>query len=157
MGNLIRSNDLKRIYAGAALAVMAGLALGGAVQPPLTDSILAPQQEMAGGGTRNYASATSRDVGAYPGQVPDYVIGTNYTQPLLVADPQAPNYADEAEPTAYAAAEYAHSAEAVELTPARWDDEARAEPVYPSQQGNAYNPSDLPPAPEPPVETTSPG
>jgi hypothetical protein len=154
MGNLIRSDDLRRIFVGASLAVVAGLAMGAAVQPPLADNILAPQQEWAGGGTRNYASATARDVGAYPGQVPDYVIGTNYTQPP-VAEPQAPVYAALVEPAAYDAAEYARTAEAV--APARWEDEPRAEPIYPSQQGNAFNPSDLPPAPEPPVDTTSPG
>jgi len=155
MGNLIRGNDLKRIYVGASLAVMAGLAMGGAVQPPLADNILAPQQEWAGGGMRNYASATTRDVGAYPGQIPDYVIGTNYTQPVPVAEPQTPVYT--AEQAAYDVAEYARSAEAVEPTPARWEDEPRAEPMYPSEQGNAFNPSDLPEPPEPPVDTASPG
>lgn len=154
MGNLIRNDDLKRIFVGASLAVVAGLVMGAAVQPPLTDNILAPQQEWAGGGPRNYAAATSRDVGAYPGRVPDYVVGTNYIRP---PEQQVLAYEDRAEPTAYDAAEYAQTAEAVTVTPARWVEEPRGEPVYPSQQGNAYNPSDLPPAPEPPVETTSPG
>jgi len=153
MGNLIRSDDLRRVFVGAGLAVIAGLAVGGAVRPPLTDNILAPQQEWAGGGSRPAAAA--RDVGAYPGQVPDYVIGTNYTQPPPIVAPQVLAYQERAAPAAYDAADHARTAEAV--APARWEDEPRPEPIYPSQQGNAFNPSDLPPAPEPPVDTVSPG
>lgn len=157
MGNLIHNDDLKRVFVGAGLAVVAGLVMGAAVQPPLTDNILAPQQEWGGGGARNYAAATSQDVGGYPGRVPDYVIGTNYTQPAQIAHEETMlAYDDRAEATAYDAAEHAQTAEAV-VTPARWVEEPRGEPIYPSQQGNAYNPSDLPPAPEPPVETASPG
>jgi hypothetical protein len=83
------------------------------------------------------------------------VIGTNYTQPA--PSPMAEQvlaYQERAEPTAYDIAEHAQTAEAV--APARWDDEPRDEPVYPSQHGGALNPSDLPPPPEPPVDTASP-
>jgi hypothetical protein len=155
MGTLIRSSDLRRVYIGAGLAVIAGLTLGGAVQPPLADGIVAPQQAMAGGGMRNYAAATTRDVGAYPGQVPDYVIGTNYTRPLPVAE-QVLAYEERAEPTAYDIAEHARTAEAVTTIQRRWADEPREETVYPSQQGGAFNPSDLPPPPEPPVDLFEP-
>lgn len=154
MRTLIHNEDLKRVYTGAALAIVAGLAMGAAVQPPLADNILAPQQEWAGGGMRNYATATARDVGAYPGQVPDYVVGTNYTQaPPPVAE-QVLAYQDRAEPAAYDAAEHAQTAEAT--APARWEDEPRGEPLYPSQQGNAFNPSDLPEPPEPPLDVFEP-
>ncbi len=97
MGNLIRNDDLRRVFVGAGLAIVAGLAMGGSVQPRLADNILAPQQAWASGGTRSHASATARDVGAYPGQVPDYVIGTNNTRPPVV-EPQA--YALQVEPAA---------------------------------------------------------
>ena len=153
MGYLIRSNDLRRVYVGAGLAVVVGLAMGGAVQPQLADGILAPQQAWANGGMRTYAAATTRDVGAYPGQVPEYVIGTNYTRPLPVPE-QVLAYEERAEPTAYDIAEHARTAEAV--APARWENEPEAEPIYPSQDGNAFNPSDLPPPPEPPVELFEP-
>lgn len=154
MGNLIRNDDLKRVFVGAGLAIAAGLAMGASVQPPLADNILAPQQAWSGGGLRNYATATTQDVGAYPGQVPEYVIGTNYTRPPPVAEQQVLAYAERAEPTAYDAAEYARTAE--DVTPGRWQDEPLSEPLYPSREGNAYNPSDLPPAPEPPVDLFDP-
>ncbi|WP_430425297.1 hypothetical protein [Phenylobacterium sp.] len=153
MGKLIHSDDLKRIFTGAGLAVLAGLLLGGAAQPPLTDGLLAPQQEWAGGGARNYARGPEPGVSAYAAQVPDYVVGTNYTQAPLVAD-RVLAYEDRAEPVAYDVAEHAQTAEAT--APTRWEDEPRAPPLYPSQVGNAYNPSDLPEPPEPPVELFDP-
>lgn len=136
MRTLIRNPDLKRLFAGAALAAFAGLAMGGAVQPRLQDRILAPQQQMAGGGARNYATASEAGIGLYPGQVPEYVIGTNYTRPPPLPD----------EPVlAHDAAEYAETAEAT--APAEWVVEPHPEPLYPS---------DLPAAPEPPVDAASP-
>lgn len=153
MGKFIRSDDLKRIFTGASLAVLAGLLLGGAAQPPLTDGLLAPQQEWAGGGARNYARGPEPGVSAYAAQVPDYVVGTNYTQAPLVAD-RVLAYEERAEPVAYDVAEHAQTAEAT--APTRWEDEPREAPIYPSQVGNAYNPSDLPEPPEPPVELFDP-
>lgn len=153
MGKFIRSDDLKRIFTGASLAVLAGLMLGGAVQPPLSDGILAPQQTWAGGGARNYAAGAERGLSAYAAQVPDYVTGTNYTQAPPVAD-RVLAYEERAEPAAYDVAEHAQTAEAT--APTRWEDEPREAPLYPSQSGNAYNPSDLPQLPEPPVELFDP-
>lgn len=152
MGKFIRSDDLKRIFTGASLAVLAGLLLGGAAQPPLTDGLLAPQQEWAGGGARTSNSGAERGVSAYA-QVPDYVVGTNYTQAPPMAD-RVVAYEERAEPAAYDIAEHAQTAEAT--APTRWEDEPREAPVYPSQSGNAYNPSDLPEPPEPPVEVFDP-
>lgn len=149
MRALIQNADLKRLFTGAALAGVAGLAMGAAVQPPLQDRILAPQQQMAGGGARNHAAASEAGVGLYPGQVPEYVIGTNYTRP-----PPMAAYDEPVRPTAHAAAEHAETAEAT--APARWIVEPHPAPLYPSERGNAWNPSDLPDAPEPPVDTASP-
>ena len=155
MGKLIRNVDLQRIFAGAGLAAMAGLAMGASIQPSLTDGILAPQQEWAGGGVRNYASASVRDVGAYPGQVPDYVIGTNYTRPQApAAEDQVLAYEERAQPAAYDVADYGETAEA--HAPQIWDEEPYEEAYYPSVRGGAYNPSDLPEAPEPPVDVFDP-
>jgi hypothetical protein len=154
MRTLIHNSDLKRLFTGAGVAVVAGLLMGGAVQPRLGDGIKAPQQEMAGGGTRTYAIGGDTGVGGYPGQVPDYVIGTNYLNPPVV-ETQVLAYEERAEPTtAYDAAEYAQTTEAV--APTRWEDEPREQPLYPSEQGNAFNPSDLPPPPEPPVDVFEP-
>jgi hypothetical protein len=152
MRTLIENGDLKRLFTGAALATFAGLAIGASIQPPLQDRILAPQQQMAGGGTRNYAAPSEAGIGLYPGQVPEYVIGTNYTRPppeyeVLTAD-------DRAEPAAHDAADHAETAEAT--APTRWVVEPHQAPMYPSERGNAWNPSDLPEAPEPPVDTASP-
>jgi len=155
MGKLIRNDDLKRIFTGAGLAVVAGLAMGASIQPSLTDGILAPQQEWAGGGVRDYASAPTRDVGAYPGQVPDYVIGTNYTRPQAPPDEeQFLAYEERAQPAAYDAGDYGETAEA--HAPQIWTEEPREEAYYPSMRGGAYNPSDLPEAPEPPVDVFDP-
>jgi hypothetical protein len=151
MRNLIHSDDLKHLFTGAALAVAAGLAMGMSVQPPLQDRIMAPQQEIAGGGPRTYQAGDERGVAAYSGAVPEYVIGTNYTRPIPT-ETQVLAYQDRALPVEVA--DYAQTAEAV--APARWDDEPADEPLYPSMRGNAFNPSDLPPAPEPPQETASP-
>lgn len=153
MGKFIHTDDLKRVFVGAGLAVVAGLAIGGAVQPPLADNILAPQQDWGGGAQRTYAANVERGMAAYRDQIPDYVIGTNYTQAPPVAD-RVLAYQDRAEPMAYDIAEHAQTAEAT--LPARWEDEPREAPVYPSQSGNAYNPSDLPAPPEPPVEVFDP-
>jgi hypothetical protein len=148
MRTLIHNDDLKRLFSGAAMAVVAGLMVGAAIQPPLQDGILAPQQQVAGGGARNYAIGYEHGVGAYPGPVPDYVIGTDYTRPQPLED-QVLAYDDRADTGTAEAADYAQTAEAT--TPASWIVEgARDEPQYPSVRGNAWNPSDLPAAPEPP-------
>ena len=150
MRTLIHNDDLKRLFTGAALAVVAGLTIGAAIQPPLQDGILAPQQKMAGGGPRNYAIGYEHGVGAYPGPVPEYVIGTNYTRPQPLEE-QVLAYDDRVDTGTAEAADYAQTAEA--SAPVRWEVEARDEPLYPSVRGNAWNPSDLPEAPEPPAPT----
>lgn len=147
MRTLILNDDLKRLFSGAAVAVVAGLVMGAAVQPRLQDGILAPQQKMAGGGPRTYAMGYEHGIGAYPGPIPDYVIGTNYTRPPVL-ETQVLAYDDRVDTVAVEAADYAETADATAST--RWADEPRGEPVYPSQRGNAWNPSDLPPAPAPP-------
>lgn len=150
MRTLIHNGDLKRLFTGASLAVVAGLAFGAAVQPALQDRILAPQQQMAGGGTRNYAAPSEAGIGLYPGQVPEYVIGTNYTRPPPMLEYEVLAYDDRAQ----AAADHADTAEAT--APVPWEVEPHEAPLYPSERGNAWNPSDLPEAPEPPVDTASP-
>lgn len=152
MRTLIQNPDLKRIFTGSALAAVAGLAMGASVQPSLQDRILAPQQQMAGGGPRHYAAVNHAGIGAYAGAVPEYVIGTDYTRPPPPLEQEVLAYDDRAR----AVADYGETAEATAATPTHWVVEADDEPLYPSERGNDWNPSDLPEAPEPPVDTASP-
>ena len=96
-------------------------------------------------------------VAVVAGLVPDYVIGTNYTQPPPVAEPPTLEFDEGPQLAAYDAAEYAGTAEAVAPWRREDDQDYRGEaPHYPSMRGNAYNPSDLPDPPEPPVEEFDP-
>lgn len=153
MRTLIHHDDLKRLYTGAALSVVLGLTLGAVVQPRLADGILAPQQTWGAGGQRSYAAGAAYSMADYGGQVPAYVMGTNYTQqPQQTALP-SPSSDEQAE-AAYDVVEYAQTAEAT--VPSRWEDEPREAPIYPSTEGGAWNPSDLPEPPEPPVDEFEP-
>jgi hypothetical protein len=151
---LIQNDDLKRLFTGAAGAVVAGLLLGVTVQPRLTDNLLAPQQEMGVSATRTYAAPSERGVGAYTGQVPDYVVGTRWTQPQPVTE-QVLAYEERVEPASYiapdaagaaSADDYAATAEATHVI-TRWQDGAVEPPHYPSERGSTYYESDLPDPP----------
>ena len=148
MRTLIQNDDLKRLFTGAAGAVVAGLLLGATVQPQLTENILGPQQEMGVSAARTYATGAERGVSAYTGQVPDYVVGTRWTQAQPVTE-QVLAYEERVEPTAYSAAsadDYAATAEATHVT-TKWQDAAVEPPRYPSERGSTYYESDLPDPP----------
>jgi hypothetical protein len=150
MRTLIQNHDLKRLFGGAAIAVVAGLTIGAAFQPALDeDGIHAPQQLMSGGGVRTYAANLHQGVGAYPGQVPDYVIGTDWVRPA-VPEQETLAYDDRAATQADDAEAYAEPASAI--APARWEDEPPEPPLYPSERGNTYYDADLPAPPEPPTD-----
>lgn len=146
MPRLIHNDDLKRLFAGSAIAVAAGLMVGLSFKPSLADGLLAPQQDWGVSAARSYAMVDERGVGAYTGQVPDYVIGTRWTRPQPPpADVEVLAYNDVAEP-APSADDYAATAEATHVT-TRWQDEPREAPYYPSERGNSYYESDLPDPP----------
>ena len=151
MTQLIHNDDLKRLFTGAAIAVTAGLMVGLSFKPSLADGILAPQQDMGVSAARTYASASESRVASYAGRVPDYVIGTRWLQPQPIPEQtQVLAYEERIEPASYEAAasvdDYASTTEATHVT-TRWQDQAREDPRYPSQQGSEYYESDLPDPP----------
>lgn len=154
MPHLMHNEDLKRLFVGSALAVVAGLGVGFSVKPSLAENLVAPQQEMGVSAPRADAAAVDAGVAAYRGQVPDYVVGTRWLQAQAPAAPevQVLAYEDRAQPmaqeTAASAADYAASAEATHVT-THWQDEARPPPRYPSERGGDWAESDLP---EPPAD-----
>ena len=162
MRTLVRNHDLKRLFAGAAAAVVAGLTIGAAFQPTLDEEgVYGPQQKMAGGGLRNYAASHEPSVAAYQGQVPDYVVGTDWLR-AAAPEQQVLAYDDRAETPADDATAYGEPAEAAAPArwqdeprwqdEARWEDEPREAPLYPSEQGNTYSGADVPQPPEPPSD-----
>jgi hypothetical protein len=91
--------DTKTVAGGAALALTCGLMLGGAMRPDLgDDGRPAGPQQIAGwsatrstgpfdpGATATYASYSGA---GYSGQVPDYVIGTDWKKTLAWPDERA--------------------------------------------------------------------
>jgi hypothetical protein len=121
---------------GAAVAVVSGLLLGGAMQPNLGDDGRPAGPQMIAG----WAGARSTgpfDPGAtyasYAGQIPDYVLGTDWKKTLAwPAEPAATP-----EPAAREAAPRQPPPEPVGLTRADYDD-APPEPKahYPSLGGD---------------------
>ena len=82
MRTLITNDDLKRLMSGLSLACAAGLLLGAAFQPNLDEHDAAgPQMLMGQGGARKVFVAYDPGVGRYAGQIPEHVIGTDWTRP----------------------------------------------------------------------------
>jgi hypothetical protein len=153
MRTLISNDDLKTLLQGASAVVLAGLLLGGVMQPSLDagDKPLGPQMLM-GGGTRGGGYAADPGVAAYGGATPEYVIGTDWTRPKT---PQYVQYAqadtgDAGDVMAYEADDPPAPAEVTRTT---WRDEPREATVYPSERGNAYYEANLPRPPDAPDET----
>ena len=138
--------DLRQAFYGMAFATVAGLILGGVSKPnirEMTDlegpQLLSGQAgERLGPGFRQTASWTS-----YNGQVPDYVIGTDWTQPAPVEMAKA-----EPEPEP---ARVAHEDAPVHWIPAKYESEPAPPPSYPSMGGDilaGLATAHAPPAPE---------
>lgn len=136
---------LKSILAGAALATIAGVMLGGAMRPQLIfdGRSLGPQMMATGGGARaNGPHDNSAAYANYSASIPDYVTGTDYVQ-APAPQPAAPTRAEHgqrwhddepapSQPMAYARTAY---------------DEPRTEIVYPSVYGGAAYEREAPPPP----------
>lgn len=150
MRTLFTNDDLKRMAAGVAVASISGLLMGAALQPELDERDTAgPQILMGDGGPRRAFTGADAGVGAYSGQLPEYVVGTDWTRA------QAP---PESEP---ADAEYAGDVMAFAAEDAgvqvvhnpHYVEEPRPAPRYPSMSGNVDNVEAEPPAPpEPPAD-----
>lgn len=148
--------DLRQAFYGMAIATVAGLVIGGASKPDIREmtdldgpQLLSGQSgERLGPGFRQTASWTS-----YGGQVPDYVIGTDWIQsayPVEVAQAEP-----EPEPTPVAKEDAP-----VRWTPAKYESEPAPPPSYPSMGGDilaGLETARPPPAPqETPDEPTPP-
>ena len=85
--------DLKVVLPGAAVALTAGLLLGGAMQPHLYDDDdrpVGPQIVTASGGARADGPAdTGMMLAAYQGGAPDYVLGTDWKKTMAWPDERA--------------------------------------------------------------------
>jgi hypothetical protein len=125
---------VKTVLAGAGIAAAAGLLMGAAAKPELNvdDRPEGPQIMAGWSGVR---STGPFDDGAtfasYNGQIPDYVLGTDWKKSLTpAASPPEPRQRlarnDEPAP-----------ADDLGFTHAAYDEPPRAPPVYPSVAGGA--------------------
>jgi hypothetical protein len=146
MRNLLSNDDIRRVANGLSFACLAGLIAGGIMQPDLDQhDANGPQMVMGVGGPRKVFAAFDPGVARYGGEVPEHVIGTDWTRPRTVP---AATYDVEAagEETV------AYRDEPVEVAWTSYAEEPRTEPVYPSARGNTHYEADLPPAPPPPSD-----
>lgn len=137
---------MKLIFQGIAVAAASGLLMGAAFKPSLTygEGPLGPQLLLAPSGERHEAFGGGASFAAYGGEVPDYVLGTDWT---------------EADAPLYEAADYAYEDEFATPEPVETTDEpvvirrpepirtahAAPEPVaYPSTHGGIVPVRDTP-------------
>jgi hypothetical protein len=126
--------DLRPAIYGMAIATVAGLILGGVSKPDIREmsdldgpQLVAGQAgERLGPGSAQTASWTS-----YGGQVPDYVIGTDWILPDQPVEMAQIEPEPEPEP-----ARIVHDAPPVRLAPAKYESEPAAPPSYPSMGGD---------------------
>jgi hypothetical protein len=152
MSRFLRERDLRQLFVGAPAVVIAGLIAGGFAHPQLRgpDELGGPQLQAGVAGAR---SERTYDLAAgwasYSGQVPDYVIGTDWLKPPSYDEIDASIDAiDHAPVMAYAAEE--HAADAYE--PAAQPETNLVAVSYPSTEGGRPYEADLPPPPEPPMD-----
>jgi len=152
--------DLRHVFFGMAIATVAGLALGGAFKPMLRELTDVDGPQMLAGvsgvrsppGLRQSASWTS-----YAGKIPDYVIGTDWTQSGYSME-SVP--AEEPEPPP-AKTVHEEAPVRVAVAPVRYEEEPAPPPSYPSMGGDILAglkttyppelPDDAPAEPPPPA------
>jgi len=125
---------VKAVLTGAGVALVAGLLMGAVARPDLVaDDRPAGPQILAGwSGVRSTGPFDDgRTFAAYNGQIPDYVLGTDWKKSL-----QPPVFAPDPEPRVRET-KVASNDDLPELplTPAAYDDRPPPEVVYPSMQG----------------------
>jgi hypothetical protein len=143
------SSDGAIALSGAAAAAVAGIMLGGAMQPQLffEDRPMGPQMFADGGGPRSTGPFDLRDAyTAYGGKLPPYVIGTDYAQTAYV---EAPPVADERPQVARKDLEDPAPAA---LTRAGYGEAPAPVVVYPSVNGGSAYGAETPPQPAPPED-----
>ena len=136
---------MKTQLAGAGVALVAGLLMGAVAKPDLNgdDRPAGPQMLAGSGGARGAGPfGDGATFANYSGQVPDYVLGTDWkkalTPPPVIAEPP---------PVAAKLAQNDDPLPDVAFTRATYDEPPRAPPSYPSVQGGQAPGADrLPPA-----------
>ena len=152
MGSRVKmagSSNLAAILAGAAVAAVAGIMLGGAMRPQLIfdGRPNGPQMFANGGGPRSTGPFDpGGSYASYSGNIPTYVIGTDYAQGAYVA---APPIEDGHQPPA---AEEAAPSEPATMTRAMYDDAPPPLVVYPSLAGGRSYDAETPQPPPPPQD-----
>ena len=127
-------HDLRQAFYGMAIATVAGLVIGGVSKPDIREmtDLDGPQLlsgtsgERLGPGIRQNASWTS-----YGGQVPDYVIGTDWTQPAYPVEMARAEPEPEPEP-----ARVVDEGPPVRMAPVKYVSEVAPAPSYPSMGGD---------------------
>lgn len=145
--------DLKTLFAGVGVAAVSGLLLGGAMQPDLRGDERPEGPQIFAGWSGARSTGPFDDgltLAYYKGQIPDYVVGTDWKQaiawqeaPEIIEAPRDYSAFDEPEP-ATDVTEYA--------TEASWQEPAAEPPTYPSMSGGVAYGADLPPPPPPPAD-----
>ena len=137
---------MKSVLAGAGVALVTGLLMGAIAKPELAaDGRPAGPQILAGwSGVRSTGPFDDgATYAAYNGQIPDYVLGTDWKKSL-----QPPVFAPEPEPrmpeTKLASND---DLPKLPLTPAAYDDRPAPEVIYPSMQGGSPSSADTSAAP----------
>lgn len=161
MRNLILNSDLRKLALGAAPVALAGLIAGGFMHPTLKvgDGLGGPQMLAGVAGARGEPSASgSASWTNYQGRVPEYVVGADWVRPPQTERAYREDSRDFVQDVEPAEEEHAYAAEerAATAVEQRYEEPAREPVSYPSTSGGAFNPSDLPAAPEPPVEPFGP-
>jgi hypothetical protein len=137
-----RRDTVRTLYAGAGLALTAGLLMGGAMKPQLSaDGRPAGPQIFAGwaGARATGPFDDGASFASYSGQIPAYVIGTDTqkAEASMAAPPATPQaYAEESYYTS-PIAEEAPAPEAARLTSAAYASRTAEHVAYPSLDGGA--------------------
>lgn len=145
--------DLKTLFAGVGVAAVSGLLLGGAMQPDLRGDERPEGPQIFAGWSGARSTGPFDDgmtLAYYEGQVPDYVVGTDWKQ--AIAWQETPEIVEAAEDySAFDEPEPAPEA-GVYAADASWQAPAAEPPTYPSMSGGVAYGVDLPPPPSPPAD-----
>jgi hypothetical protein len=146
MRQILSNHDLKTLIQGIAGVAASGLLVGAAMHPNLdAHAVEGPQMQAPGGGERGTGAAGDLGLAAYPGQPPEYVVGTDWTRPQPV------QYADAGGDTDVVVLAADDDPQPAPVpTRAAWRDEPREPTAYPSMRGNVDYEANLPPPPPPP-------
>ena len=127
-------HDLRQAFFGVAIAAVAGLVLGGASKPNLREgSHLDGPQLLSGVSGERSVPGFNQNASwtGYGGQIPDYVIGTDWTQPAYPAEFASAEPDPEPEP-----ARVAYEAPVRPAVAPRYETAPAPPPTYPSLGGD---------------------